>query len=72
MGKFLCAGSDDSWSINQVLKSKGQKASTHKRNRKTRYESDSSRRKSNRVNDDNGNDYAAAIDNGRYSEKGVG
>jgi hypothetical protein len=55
-----------------MLKSKRKNTSAHKRNRNTRDESDSPRGKSYCVNDDNGNDDAATIGNGRNLEKGVG
>lgn len=55
-----------------MLKSKCKNTSAHKRNRNTRDESDSARGESYCLNDDNGNDDAATIGNGRNLEEGVG
>jgi hypothetical protein len=55
-----------------MLKSQRKDASANKRNRKTGNESDPPRGKCDYINHNNGNDDAAAISDGRNSEKGVG
>ena len=55
-----------------MLKSECKNTPAHKRYRNTGDESDSARGKSNCVDDDNGNDDATAIGDGRNLEKGIG